>query len=39
MSKLFESQWKQTKAALLEGNDLTHNMDGSINRTKKDTMA
>lgn len=31
MNKLFESQWQQTKSALLEGRDLTHNMDGTIN--------
>lgn len=37
--KLFESQWEQTKNALLEGADLTHNMDGSVNTTKKRVMA
>jgi hypothetical protein len=31
MNKLFESQWQQTKKALLEGRDLSHNMDGTIN--------
>jgi hypothetical protein len=38
MNKLFESQWKQTKAALCEGRDLTHNQDGTINTTKKKVM-
>jgi hypothetical protein len=38
MSKLFESQWKATKSALLEGRDLTHNMDGTLNSTKKKMM-
>lgn len=38
MNKLFESQWKQTKAALCEGRDLTHNQDGSINSNKKQMM-
>jgi hypothetical protein len=36
--KLFESQWESTKTALLEGKDLTHNMDGSVNNTKKRVM-
>ena len=36
--KLFESQWEQTKNLLLEGSDLTHNMDGSANSTKKRMM-
>lgn len=36
--KLFESQWESTKNALLEGRDLTHNMDGSVNNTKKRVM-
>jgi hypothetical protein len=35
MNKLFESQWKATKAALCEGRDLTHNMDGTPNANKK----
>lgn len=35
MSKLFESQWAQTKAALCEGRDLEVNQDGSINANKK----
>lgn len=38
MSTLIESQWKRTKEALLEGNDLTHNMDGSKNSTKRQMM-
>jgi hypothetical protein len=38
MSKLFESQWKATKNALLEGRDLTHNQDGSLNANKRRTM-
>ena len=36
--KLFESQWDATKTALLEGSDLTHNMDGSISTSKKKAM-
>ncbi len=36
--KLFESRWEQTKEALLEGRDLTHNADGSANTTKKRVM-
>ncbi len=36
--KLFESQWESTKQALLEGKDLTHNMDGTLNNTKKRVM-
>ncbi len=36
--KLFESQWEQVKENLLEGADLTHNMDGSVNANKKKTM-
>lgn len=36
--KLFESQWEATKGALLEGADLTHNMDGSVNSTKRKAM-
>lgn len=39
MNKLFESQWKQTRDALCEGRDLTHNMDGTPNPNKKQTMA
>lgn len=39
MNKLFESQWKQTKEALCEGRDLTHNMDGTANPNKKQAMA
>jgi hypothetical protein len=38
MNKLFESQWKATKAALCEGRDLTHNQDGSANPNKKKVM-
>lgn len=38
MNKLFESQWKQTKAALCEGRDLERNQDGSVNTTKKKVM-
>jgi hypothetical protein len=38
MNKLFESQWKQTKAALCEGRDLTHNQDGTLNANKKQMM-
>lgn len=37
-NKLVESQWKRTKEALLEGADLTHNMDGTKNTTKRDVM-
>lgn len=37
--KLFESQWGQVKDRLLEGKDLTHNMDGTINTNKKKVMA
>ena len=36
--KLFEAQWQATKDALLEGSDLTHNMDGSVNNTKRGVM-
>lgn len=36
--KLFESQWEAVKENLLEGADLTHNMDGSVNANKKKTM-
>jgi hypothetical protein len=38
MNKLFESQWKRTKEALLEGDDLTHNMDGTKNANKRQVM-
>jgi hypothetical protein len=38
MNKLFESQWKNTKAALCEGRDLTHNQDGTPNPNKKQMM-
>lgn len=38
MNKLFESQWKATKAALCEGRDLTHNQDGTLNLNKKKVM-
>lgn len=37
-NKLFESQWQNTKQALCEGTDLTHNFDGSKNETKKQVM-
>jgi hypothetical protein len=37
-NKLFETQWQATKSALLEGNDLTRNFDGSKNDTKKRVM-
>ena len=36
--KLFESQWAGVKESLLEGADLTHNMDGSRNANKRRTM-
>lgn len=39
MSKLFESQWENTKAQLCEGTDLDHNFDGSRNTNKKAAMA
>jgi hypothetical protein len=35
---LFESKWDGLKEKLLEGSDLTHNMDGSLNNNKKKTM-
>ncbi|RYF21166.1 MAG: hypothetical protein EOO77_06575 [Oxalobacteraceae bacterium] len=38
MNKLFESQWKATKAALCEGRDLSHNQDGTVNANKKKVM-
>lgn len=38
MTKLFESNWKETKEALCEGADLLRNMDGSLNPTKKRVM-
>jgi hypothetical protein len=38
MTKLFESQWSQTKKMLCEGKDLTHNQDGTVNPTKKKVM-
>lgn len=38
MSKLFESHWKATKSALLEGADLERNMDGSRNTNKRAMM-
>lgn len=37
--KLFESQWENAKGKLLEGTDLTHNMDGSVNSTKRRAMS
>jgi hypothetical protein len=38
MSKLFESQWSVIKQTLCEGEDLTRNMDGTPNTTKKKMM-
>jgi len=38
MSKLFESNWKVTKEALCEGQDLLVNQDGTPNPNKKKTM-
>lgn len=38
MNNLFEKQWDATKKALLEGRDLSHNMDGTISATKKRVM-
>jgi hypothetical protein len=38
MTKLFESNWKATKEALCEGQDLLRNMDGSLNANKKKVM-
>jgi hypothetical protein len=38
MNKLFETQWKRTKDALLEGRDISHNMDGSKSSTKRKMM-
>jgi hypothetical protein len=38
MNKLYETQWQQTKAALCEGRDLTHNQDGTVNPNKKQAM-
>ncbi len=35
---LFESQWENAKSQLLEGTDLTHNQDGSLNNTKRQVM-
>lgn len=35
---LFETQWAQTKSALLEGSDLATNFNGSRNENKKRTM-
>lgn len=36
---LLESYWRETKNSLLsEGDELTHNMDGTLNETKKQTM-
>jgi hypothetical protein len=39
MNKLFESQWKATKTALLEGRDISHNMDGSKSTSKRQMMS
>ena len=38
MNKLFETQWKRTKDALLEGRDISHNMDGTKSNTKRKMM-
>jgi hypothetical protein len=38
MTKLFESQWKQAKTMLLEGRDISHNMDGTKSTTKRQMM-
>lgn len=35
---LFESHWGNMKAALLEGRDLTHNFDGTVNANKQQMM-
>ncbi len=37
--KLFESQWESVKEQLLEGADLTHNFDGSVNTNKTKMMS
>lgn len=37
-NKLFETQWQATKSALLEGNDLSKNFDGTKNETKRQVM-
>ena len=37
--KLFESNWQRKKDMLCEGHDLLTNMDGSVSKTKKSTMA
>lgn len=38
MTKLYESQWKATKEALLEGRDISHNMDGTRSNSKRKMM-
>ena len=38
MNNLFESQWKATKTALLEGRDISHNFDGTKSNTKRQMM-
>jgi hypothetical protein len=38
MNKLFETQWARTKNALLEGRDISHNMDGTKSTTKRKMM-
>ena len=38
MNKLFETQWARTKNALLEGRDISHNMDGTKSSTKRKMM-
>lgn len=38
MNKLFESNWGKTKEMLLEGRDISHNMDGTKSSTKRKMM-
>lgn len=38
MTNLFESQWNETKNALLQGSDIKYNFDGTPNENKKKTM-
>jgi hypothetical protein len=38
MTKLFESRWQATKAALLEGEDLSRNQNGTMNPNKRKVM-
>ncbi len=37
--KLLEAKWAGIKEGLLEGADLTHNMDGSVNHNKRNMMS